>query len=216
MIVAGKCPPEPRELQAADDRGFDHVELYLELRHLNDLEATRRAIEQSDVSVTSVHTPHVSLDGKRYLSRADRLAASIDAYLVVHSQHLLHTHIPELEELGFDAPYGYENNPGASSRFVENTILDRGFDLVLDTAHLFLAEETYVTTIDRLLDRYPARIPVIHLNDATLTQDGHAFGEGVMDLRRLARLLKRRFDGTLVLEVLPDDQADALDRFTDY
>lgn len=87
---------------------------------------------------------------------------------------------------------------------------------MLDTAHLFLAEPEYLTTLERLFDAYPSQIDIVHLSDATPVRDGLAFESGQVDLDSTASLLKRVFDGTVILEVMPDEQAAALAQFREY
>lgn len=216
MIVAGKAPPEREELEEANQRGFDCVELLVRKEHLDDLDELVEIVEDSDVDAVSVHTPHVTLDEAEYFRRADELALRLDAFLVFHSQFMHHVHIPEMEELELESPMGYENNPGSSMRVLESTILEPGHDLVLDTAHLYIAEENYLSHVERLLDDHPDQVPLIHLSDSTRTEDGLGFGKGEMDMERLCRMIDSSFDGILVLEVMPWDQQDALERWNEY
>ena len=210
MELVGKSAPDPKSLRAAAERGFDAVELYLTAERLDDLTAVRTAVGDSPVGAATVHTPHVQPDDPLF-GRADDLAEALDAYLVVHSQYAQHTHVPDLERHGFRAPYGYENNPGASRYHLENLVLERGHDLVLDTAHLYTAEASYLDALEALLTGYGEQISVVHLNDATLVEDGLAIGAGEVDLQETTRLLDRQFEGSVVLEVMPDEQASALD-----
>ena len=216
ITVAGKAPPEADELESARARGFDVVELYLERAHLRDVAATIETARAAEVAVSSVHTPHVPVDEPEWLRRADRLADALDAYLVVHSNRIINAATPELDRLGFRAEYGYENNPGASERHLSSVILDRGHEFVLDTAHLYMAEQNHVEVTERLLTEYGKRINVVHLCDSTLTDDGLAFEAGTMEMPAVARVLKRKFEGVLVLEVMPDEQAAARRRLNGY
>ena len=216
ITIAGKAPPKPDDLRRASARGFDDVELYLERSHLEDLGKTITIVEEAAVNVVSVHTPHVPIDDPEWLRRADRLASACDAYLVVHSNRILHTSVPTLERLNFRSAYGYENNPGISERHIRNTILDQGHEFVLDTAHLYMAEEAYVSTIERILTAFGDRIGVVHLCDSSPTKDGLGFGEGTMDMAAVSRPLKRQFEGIVVLEVMPDVQEAARKRLETY
>lgn len=218
MKLAGKCPPEPGELEAVNERGFDHVELMLQEEHLDRFDETLAAVRDSDLNTASIHTPHVSLSGIGYFEEADRLAAELDALLVVHSQFMHHVHIDRVEqEVNFQAEYSYENNPGVSSHHFKNLILNQGFDITLDTAHLFMAEENYLKELESLLDSYSSRIEVIHLCDASPTEDGLGFGEGDMDMEKVCRLIhSSEFDGVLVFEVMPEHQAEALQKWKSY
>lgn len=216
MIVAGKCPPEPEELEKAEERGFSKVELYIEKSHLENIEKTKRSIDESKVEVVSVHTPHVSLSEEGYLLLADQLASYLDAYLVFHSQFLHHTHIPELEKLEIDAEYGYENNPGVSKVYLEKAIIDRGLEMVLDTAHFFLGDHS-PEDLKEFLDSYKDQISVIHLCDSSWTTDGLPFGEGDMDMQTTCQIISESgFDGILVLEVMPPEQGEALEKWNRY
>jgi len=216
MIVAGKCPPEKEELRYAAERGFEHVELYLEKKHLDQIEETVENVKKSDVEAVSVHTPHVSLDNRGYLKLADYLASELNAYLVFHSQFLHHTHIPELEKLNIKSSYGYENNPGVSKTFLEKGIVEQGHELVLDTAHFFLGDHSS-EDFRSFLETNIECIELIHLCDSSWTKDGLPFGEGDMDMERFCQDIDNSgFDGILVFEVMPDHQEDAFEKWKNY
>ena len=213
MLVAGKCPPESDALAAAADRGFEAVELYLERDHLESVEETVETVADSDVRVVSAHTPHVPLEEHEYLHRTDRLAAAFDAYVVFHSCYINHVDTPDVEKLDLQSPYGYENKTGVSARHLRYMLLRPGHELVLDVAHLFMAERDYLGELEGFLQTYGDQIELVHVCDSTPTQDGLAFGEGDIDLVATARLLDRQFEGTVVLEVMPDHQRAALEAF---
>ena len=213
MLIAGKCPPESDALAAAADRGFEAVELYLERHHLEPVEETIDTVRSSDVQVVSVHTPHVPLAERECLDRTDRLAAACNAYVVFHSRYINHVDTADVEQLTLRSPYGYENKTGVSSRHLRHMILRPGHDLVLDVAHLFMAEHEYRQELESLLMEYSDQIKVVHLCDSTPTQDGLAFGEGDIDMEATAQLLDRCFEGTIVLEVMPNHQRAALETF---
>lgn len=214
MQVAGKCRPTRETLAAAAKRGFDAVELYVTPALLETGIATlAETVRASPVAVCSVHTPHVLPSEHGPLRAADRLARALDAYLVVHTQYANMTHTEELAAAGFEAPHGYENQAGASVRHVETQVLEPGHELVLDTAHLFMAHADYLSRFEALLAAYGERIGVVHLTDSTAETDGVPFGEGELAMEALSRALKERYDGVVVLEVMPHAQADALARF---
>jgi len=218
MKVIGKCPPETEELKKAEERGFDKVELYTDRKHFDQIEKTIKTVKNSDVEVVSVHTPHVHIDDDMaYFWLADYLCRKLDAYLVFHSQYIHHTHIPRLEELNVESDYGYEDNPGCSLRHVEENILKKGHEMVLDTAHFYMAEENYIEKIEYILDNYSDQISLIHLCDSTLSDDGLAFGEGDMDMEKVSEVIDDSdFDGILVLEVMPEHQEAAREKFESY
>lgn len=217
VTLAGKCRPEPEALDEIRELGFDAIELQLLSEHLDAFDRSLAAAERSGLDVASVHTPHVTLEETEYLSLADAFAAELGSRLVVHSQYVQHVHIPDLETLEFGSEYAYENNPGSSYYHLENAILDEGHDLVLDTAHLYMAERRYLSTLETLLREHADDVPVVHLSDSTRRRDGLQFGTGVVDLRRTSRLLKRLLDGVVVLEVHPPAaQANAREVFQTY
>jgi len=216
ITIAGKAPPEPDELDRAIARGFDAIELYLERSHLEDVDATIGLLEAVAVEVVSVHTPHVPIDEPEWLHRSDRLADALGAYLVVHSNRIVHTFTPELEALDFRSEHGYEHNPGISERHIRSTVLDRDHELVLDTAHLYMAERDYRSVTEGLLREFGDQLRVVHLCDSRLRNDGLGFGDGSMDMRTLSELLGQYFEGTLVLEVMPDRQREARERLRSY
>ena len=215
--VAGKCEPEAEVLQAAADRGFDAVELYLERQHLDALDETVETVRDAAVSAASVHTPHVTPEEHEYYELTDRLAVELDAYLVLHSKYVMHVFAPDVEAIGFDAAHGHENNTGASVMHLEEMILARDNDLVLDTAHLYTAERQYHEALKYLLSTYPDQIGLIHLTDSTRRNDGLPFGDGEIDLAATVGAIRdSAFDGPIVLEVMPDAQMAAREAFEQY
>jgi sugar phosphate isomerase/epimerase len=216
VTLAGKCRPEPEALREVRELGFEAIELQLLATHLDAFERSLAAAERSDLDIVSVHTPHLTLEAAEYFSLADAFAAALDATLVVHSKHLQHVHIPEFEALDFDADYAYENNPGCSHYHLENLILSEGHDLVLDTAHLYMAEAAYLGALETLLREHLSSVPVVYLSDSTPRRDGLQFGAGSADLDGTIGLLKRLYEGVVVLEVHPPTaQAEARTRFVE-
>jgi len=214
--VAGKALPTAASMADTVERGFERAELHCPARTLDDLDDTVATVRASSLAVASVHTPHVGSDDLELIADADRLARRLDTTLVVHTQYLQHTRLPAVEALGLASDRAYENNPGASVHHLETILLDAGHDLVVDSAHLYMAHEDYVERFADLLARYGDRIPVVHLTDGTLRDDGMPFGEGTVDLPAVGRVLKERHVGTVVLEVMPDHQRAALERFREF
>jgi sugar phosphate isomerase/epimerase len=215
MIIAGKCPPEKDELAAARERGFENVELYLERHHVDNFERSLENCREAKVNIVSVHTPHVTSEEPEYFNRAGDLAEDLDAKLVFHSGHIHHFNIPELEEkTAINADYGYENNPGVSTFAIENLILGRGHNMVLDTAHLFIGERNFMDALNHFVNHRSNKIEVLHLCDSTVTEDGLPFGEGSMDMKKTCKLVSEsKYDGIVVLEVMPEYQAGALEKW---
>lgn len=219
MIIAGKCPPEPEELRETYEKGFENIELYLEREHLDQIEKTKESIRDSGLNVVSIHTPHAHIDDeKNYFSLADQLANELDAYLVIHSQHMHHINIPQLEALSLDSERGYENNPGISKRYLEESILNLDHNLVLDVAHFYMAHpENYIQKTEEILEAYSDEINLIHLCDSTTVEDGLAFGTGEMNMEKISQIIDRSdFDGILVLEVMPQHQEEAREKLDTY
>lgn len=217
MIIAGKCPPEKDELEAAKNRGFDNVELYLERQHIDNYHRSLNNCREADINIVSVHTPHAYLDENGYFEGAGHLARELNAKLVFHSQYVHHLKIPDLEKMDISADYGYENNPGASTFALENLILDKDHSFVLDTSHLFISEEDFLSSLRHFLNHRNDRIKVVHLCDSTLTKDGLGFGEGEMNMKKTSKeLFKSDYDGIVVLEVMPEHQEDALEKVNSW
>ncbi len=214
MLVAGKCPPTADELRAADERGFDAVELHLRIEDVDAFGETLAVCRSAPVDVVSIHTPHVGLGNLDAIQRTNDLCAELDATLVVHSTKIPLTNLDRVDDaVEFTVPHGYENSTGHSRYFLENVLLARNRSLVLDTAHLYTAEADYLGALSHLLSEYGDRIPVVHCCDGTKYEDGLAFGEGTMEMEAVISLLRDAYDGIVVLEVMPDEQADALAAF---
>lgn len=211
MTVVGKCPPSADELRAAAERGFDAVELHLTTEDVNAFEETVSVCCDAPVDITSAHTPHVDLENAAYIQQANDLCVRLDATLVVHSSKIPVSNIDRvISAVHFTVPHGFENATGHSIHFLETVLLDQNRPLVLDTAHLYMAEANYLSALTDLLDEYADRIPVIHCCDGTKFEDGLAFGTGTMPMERVIAIIDEFYDGIVVLEVMPDEQADAL------
>lgn len=214
MKVAGKCPPEKDELEAVSNRGFKDTELYLEREHLDNYEESLKNCREAEVNIQSIHTPHVPPEEEEYYVKSSRLAEELDAVLVVHSKYVHHITIPELEELDISGEYGYENNPGASPEHLEAMILEKGHDLVLDTAHLYMSSsERFEENLRYLLENYGERIPLLHVCDSTMQKDGLGLGEGEIDVPEMIKIIRDNYSGKITLEVMPDHQEDTLEKW---
>jgi len=217
MKAIGKCPPESEELQKAHKRGFREVELYLEKEHLINIHQTEKIVRNSPVKSASIHTPHVTVEEVEYLRKVDKLAETLDAYLVIHSQHILNIKSSLIEDIGLKSEHGYENNPGTSLHCIHNSVLKRSQEFVLDSAHLYIAENNYLKALKYLLSEYSEKIRFIHLNDSTKTKDGLAFGEGEVPVKETVKeIIKSNFAGKIVLEVMPEEQEEALEKFSEW
>ena len=216
MIVAGKCPATADELRAASERGFDAVELHLTTDDLDAAEETAAMCRDAPVEIVSAHTPHVDRDELGYVQRTNDLCERLDATLVVHSTKIPLSNVGSLlDRTDITVPHGFENSTGHSLHFLRNVLLDEGRPLVLDTAHLYTAEEAYCSILEDLLAEHGDSIPVVHCCDGTKIADGLAFGTGTMDMERVIVDLQQNYDGIVVLEVMPDEQADALEMWRD-
>ncbi len=216
MQVVGKCPPTKAELQAAVERGFDAVELHLTTENLDAMEETVTACRDAEVEIASVHTPHVDLEQLEYVQLTNDLCERLDATLVVHSTKIPLSNLDYvLDRVDITVPNGFENSTGHSTHFLKNVLFEEGLSLVLDTAHFYTAEANFFPLLESLLTEHGDSIPVVHCCDGTKTTDGLAFGTGTMEMKRLISLLDDCYDGIVVLEVMPDEQADALDMVED-
>ncbi|WP_435152455.1 sugar phosphate isomerase/epimerase family protein [Haladaptatus sp. DFWS20] len=214
MTVVGKCPPSVDELEAAAERGFDAVELHLTTEDLNEFEETVSVCRDAPVDIASAHTPHVGLESAAYIQRTNDLCHRLDATLVVHSSKIPVSNIGSvIAAVDFTVPHGFENSTGHSVHFLETVLLDRNRPLVLDTAHLYMAEPDYLSALRGLLDEYADRIPVIHCCDGTKYEDGLAFGTGTMRMERVISIIDDFYDGIVVLEVMPDEQVHGLEMY---
>ena len=212
MQVAGKCPPTEAELRAAAERGFDAVELHLTTENLDTMEETVAVCRDAPVEIASVHTPHVNREQPEYIQLTNDLCERLDATLVVHSIKIPLSNIDYvLEHVTLSVPTGFENSTGHSPYFLKNTLFEEGLSLTLDTAHFYTAEEDFFPQLERLLTEHGDEIPVVHCCDGTKTTDGLEFGTGTIEMERLISLLDDCYDGIVVLEVMPHEQADALD-----
>jgi sugar phosphate isomerase/epimerase len=216
MIVAGKCRPEEGKIQEIVEKGFEHTELYLKTDHLDSFDKTVANCREADIDISSVHTPHVLPEDEEHFKKTDRLAEKLNATMVVHSQYLHHIHIDRvLEKYNFQSEYGYENNPGMSIPHLEKIILNPRHQMVLDTAHLYMSSgKDFQQNLEYFLNNHGNQIPLVHVCDSTMKNDGLAFGEGDMNMKRTVKTIKEKFNGKVTLEVMPEHQEDALQKWS--
>jgi sugar phosphate isomerase/epimerase len=206
MRLVGKSSPRQEEIRGVEGAGFDGMEVYLEREHLDTYERSCEALRETDLDIVSVHTPHVAKEEQGYIEDASRLAAEFDARLVFHSSLI---HVRDALEMGEGLEYedvAYENDFGYSRPAVENLILEQGYDLVLDSAHLYVASDSFYDDFEALLEEASH----VHLCDATVTRDGLPLEEGEIDVERMVTLLEGSSyvdaDRPVVLEVMPPHQ----------
>lgn len=217
MKLAGKCEPDVDTINGLVDAGFDHIELYLTPRILDEQDAIVEQCKDSDANIATVHTPHVDIgaDPTDYLHQTNRIAAELNATLVVDSNPTSTRYTPDIiPDSAIDAPsYGYENDPSVSAYYLRLNHLDQGLPLVLDTAHIHMTEPDYLAFIESLLATYDTDLlPVIHLADGTRTNDGLPLGDGTIDLAAIVDMLYTyEYEGTVVLETPQSAQPDALE-----
>lgn len=211
-------PTDPEQRERISNSDFENAELYLEKSDLKDLSDLQEQIDDTDMDVSTVHTPHVTEEEMDYLEDADQLAVENDAYLVVHSKYIPPNEISKIEEsLEFDADYGHENQAGTPVRHLKGTIFEPGHDFVLDTAHLFCAHENYLEEIEDLLDEYSDRTGAIHFCDGRIDKDGLPLGKGEMNMEAAYQVIAESdYEGTVTLEVDGEYQEDALEKFEEY
>lgn len=220
MNIAGKR--EPSKLNELKNEGFDNCELYLTKSMIDNLNIVDLC-KESNLNITSVHTPHINIKKSKnilYYKKTDIIADKLDATLVLHSNPtsmLLLTRIYPPENI-ISKSYGYENLPDVSSYFMENYILKQNYPLVLDTAHLHMAEKNYFDFFKSILKQYNSNIiPVIHLADGTRTNDGIEFGTGEIDLNKFLDIIQEyNYKGSVVLEFPVKNQESALNTVENY
>jgi|AntRauMinimDraft_4_1070384.scaffolds.fasta_scaffold01146_6 sugar phosphate isomerase/epimerase len=214
MNISGKR--DPTKLNELKNDGFDSAELYITKEMLDTLDIIELC-KNSDVNISSVHTPHIDIGKSKnieYYKKSDIIANKLDATLILHSNPtstLLLSRIYPPENV-VSNKYGYENIPDVSSYFMKNYLLNQKYPLVLDTAHLHIAEENYLPFIESILTQYDSNmIPTIHLADGTRKNDGIGFGEGTVDLENILKIIDNcDYNGSVVLEAPVDAQPDAL------
>jgi len=217
MKIAGKCKPEKHLLRELYNKGYENVELYLTKRMLDTRTDIITVCENAKINISSVHTPHLHLDvqeSMKYFKQTDLIAKELDATFILHSNpystfSLINFYGPKEVE----APkFGYENHPDVSSHFINYYQIKGGYPLILDTAHLYIAEKNYLGTIKNLLKNYTHNeIPIIHLNDGTRTKDGLNLGDGTMDYECIIDYIENyNYEGYVTLEVPVAKQFDAL------
>lgn len=223
LKLAGKVEPDTEKLNEFSDYGFNHFELYLSTSILDEMsvEEIVTNCKKADPNIATVHTPHVSTEksSKKYFKKTDEIAEALDAVLVFDSNPTSTRYAPDIfPSNAITAPtHGYENDPGTSEYYLKNFHLQNDLPLVLDTAHLHMSESTILPFVEELLSACETeQLPVVHLADGTIQNDGVAFGDGSVDIASVVNLLETYdYEGVVVLEVPQSAQAEALETVKD-
>ncbi|MFB6145834.1 MAG: TIM barrel protein [Candidatus Nanohaloarchaea archaeon] len=94
-------------------------------------------------------------------------------------------------------------------------MIGRGENAVLDVAHLYIAENDFYSEFERILDNEASK--AVHLCDSTKTKDGLGFGDGELDMKKVCKIIDdSSFNSIFVLEVMPEDQKDALEKWNKF
>jgi sugar phosphate isomerase/epimerase len=216
MKLASKVEPRSDRLKEAYQKGFEHTELYLTTEMLDKRDDIVDVCKRSRINIASVHTPHCKAEQNPlpYYRKSDRLAKELDATLVIDSapigMSMMRDMVLPPSEISAQS-YGYENNPSDSEHYIRVNHLGKGHRLILDTAHINMTEKEYLPFIEECLSIYSAEeIPVIHLADGTLNDDGVPLGDGTVDVPAIVNLIdKYDYGGTVVLEVMQEHQEPA-------
>lgn len=218
MKITGKCRPKRSSFVELLDFGYQNVELYLTKEMLDTRTDIISTCKESDLNISSVHTPHINDVGERgimkYMKQSDLIADELDATFLLHSNpystlSLSRYYTPDMVE---SDSFCYENHPDVSAYSIKNYFLDQGYPIALDIAHLYMAEENILDPIKDLMDSYDSdQIPIIHLADGTRYDDGLAFEKGSINIPMVLDVLEYYdYDGNVVLEVPVDSREDAI------
>jgi sugar phosphate isomerase/epimerase len=195
-----------------DNADFDGYELYLVEEDLfNNLDLLKSKLSSK---VETIHTPHVGYDKyQRAIELCDELAQEFNASIVCHSSYIR----PLMANNEFDfsvieSEYGIENHWGLSIPQIERSIFEKGHNLVLDVAHLYVTNPgLYKRNLSYLLFEYPDKISNIHFCDSTTEEDGLHIGEGEMSLKdTLEKIVKSEYDNDMVVEVPVEGRVESV------
>lgn len=230
MNLAGKTAPTYEELGKIPDE-FDYIEVYTEREHVEDEKSLRDSIDtlkNSDYEPVSVHIPHIVKnddlmpDWQKYLENTDKIAEEFDALTVFDSPYTPQTHYAGTED-DFDpeSDLAFEHQAGISCEAIRNNILnnpntDEDYGFVFDTAHIFVATPSSYKEKTEEYANHP-QTELIHFNDAVPQQDGKTFSEGDMDTQEIYGIIAESdFEGSVILEFMPEDQEEALDKVKEW
>lgn len=212
MTPIGKCPPEVEELESIGET-FDKIELYLNRKHLDNLDQSISNCRDSKVSVEVVHTPHVPPHDAEYFELTNDLAESLDSKIVLHSGNILTYNWDSLlDDIDLKQPWGIENSPGDSPEYFYNNAIEPYGSITLDVAHLFMATgpSKFFDEYEWILENNGDDIEILHLADSTIYKDGLSFGEGDINMEKTIQLAEEYYDGLATVEVMQEDQPEDL------
>lgn len=222
MEFLGKVEPDVEKMNEMYSWGFDAMELYLnrEILEQNSVSEIVSTCEQAEIEVEAVHTPHVDVTKpiKKYYQQTDEIANALEAILVLDSNPMSTRYMHNVytpEEIISDQ-FGYENDPSVSGYYLLNYHLaEMELPLVLDTAHSHMSDENILPTVEKAIANYKEQIPLVHLADGDILDDGHDFGDGTVPLRKVLQILEvYDYDGFVTLETDTSAQEAALNYIT--
>lgn len=214
LLITGSI----EEVKNLGDR-FSGCELSLEEDDLDlDVEKVVDKLRGSNVKV--VHTPHSKYNKfNEALRFCDDLAYKLDASMVVHSSYI--RAIVATDEFNFEdirVDYGLENYCGLAVPRIEEDIFNKGHDMVLDIAHLYITNPgLYKRNLAYLLHEYPHRISNIHVCGTTATTDHLHPEEGEMNVKRSLRsIYNSNYNKSIVMEVPSELRSECYEWLVSY
>lgn len=193
---------------------FDGFETYLTRSDFTEFQELKTTFKKYKDDIEVVHTPHVNWpEDKELLQQSLLLAEVTNAQVCFHSSYISLLLADKINnELTFPTTYGYESQNGNSYEFIKNTVFNNDLPFVYDLAHFYTGNpKNYLATVEDLLSTYNNQITLVHVCDATLTQDGLPLGKGELPVKDTWNLLEEYYTGPVTLEVIPDYQLDALE-----
>lgn len=214
--IVGKCPPEKEELNKQETRPFDATELYTEKTHFDDFETTLNNCRETSLDIAVVHTPHVQTHEISYIKSAEQLAEKLDAKLLLHSTHIPLNKASEIAETNLKIDdLVIENHTWATLEDIQDHIIDENKKLALDFAHLYRNNpELFQERLAQVFNDSHEYMGHLHLCDASSEQDHLQIGDDEMPISLIKEYIKTKYDKMLTLELMPDEQEEALSRYT--
>jgi len=208
--LAGKFPPDMKDIEERIAQGLDTFEIYLLGSHLDRL--------GESAEILSVHTPHEK-NVEFYFERTKELAKKVGIPIIVFHNKFVDMFDEEIvEKIMKSKDSSFDiivENGGMVFHTLEDIedVMGRGMQICFDIAHFWMNYEKtgkdFYNDLEVLFKKHSEKIELIHYADSAGSSDNLAVGEGAINHKKALSIISKYYSGTMILEVPPEKQGES-------
>jgi len=223
--LAGKFPPDMKDIEERVAQGLDTFEIHLRGSHLDELEESAEILLEAKrkfkIDIISVHTPHEE-NVEFYFEKTKELAKKVGIPIIVFHSKFVDVFDEEIVEKIMKSEDSsvdiiVENGGIVLVHTLEDIedVMSRGMLVCFDIAHFWMNCEStgrdFYKDLKKLFSNKnnSDKIKLIHYADSVDSSDNLAVGEGAINHKKALSIISKYYSGTMILEVPPEKQGES-------